>query len=296
MSCLSNSIAQSDPSLQEWIERVKTASSLAMLVLAALQLGRAVAARVVEEVLNERGQAPDQGGVCPKCGQRLESKGLKARSVLTLLGWVHWRRRVRGCPAGCEIGQVVASDEALGSQPYQQTSWEVKWLACALAVFVPFEIAAVLFGMLTGVPVCSKSIWLWVQASGYQAMERLNAQLEALTSGHSPDEEELEAGIKILPLLIGADGVMAPFRPEGGMPKGKTVWREVKVGILARLGQRITKKGKKVTELKQRRLVAVLRHRHLESAAVAGSSAARDSERAPGRLALGWSAGLLAAL
>jgi hypothetical protein len=258
MSCLSNSIAQSDPSLQEWVERVKAASSLVLLVLAALQLGRAVAVKVVEEILNERGQAPDQGGTCSRCGKKLESKGLKPRSVLTLLGWVHWRRRVRGCPDGCEIGQVVASDEALGLQPYQQTSWEVKWLACALAVFVPFEIAAVLFGMLTGVPVCSKSIWLWVQASGYQAMERLNAQLEALTSGHLPDEEEMEAGIKILPLLIGADGVMAPFRPEGGMPNGKTVWREVKVGILARLGQRITKKGKKVTELKQRRLVAVL--------------------------------------
>lgn len=221
MSCLSNSIAQSDPSLQEWIERVKTASSLAMLVLAALQLGRAVAARVVEEVLNERGQTPDQGGVCPKCGKSLESKGLKPRSVLTLLGWVHWRRRVRGCPAGCEIGQVVASDEALGLQPYQQTSWEVKWLACALAVFVPFEIAAVLFGMLTGVPVCSKSIWLWVQASERRAMERLNAQLEALSSGQLPDEEEMEAEIKSLPLLIGADGVMAPFRPAGGHAHGQ---------------------------------------------------------------------------
>ena len=143
-------------------------------------------------------------------------------------------------------------------QPYQQTSWEVKWLVCALAVFVPFEIAAKLFGMLTGVQVCSKSIWLWVQASGHEAMERLNAQLEALAGGDSPEEEEMEAGIEVLPLLIGADGVMAPFRPKDGMPDGKTVWREVKVGVLARLGQRITQKGKKVTELKQRRLVAVL--------------------------------------
>ena len=90
MSCLSNSIAQSDPSLQEWIEKVKTASSLVMLVMAALQVGRAVAVRVAEEVLNEHGQAPDKGkgGVCPKCGKSLESKGLKPRTVLTLLGLV----------------------------------------------------------------------------------------------------------------------------------------------------------------------------------------------------------------
>ena len=258
MSCLANIITQNDSSLQYLIEKLRNATSLAVLILVALQLGRAVATKVVEEILNERGQVPDQGGTCSQCGKQLESKGLKPRTVLTRLGRVHWRRRVRGCPAGCQIGQVVSSDEALGLQPYQQTSWEVKWLACALAVFVPFEIAAVLLGMLTGVQVCPKSIWLWVQESGHAAMERLNTQLAALTNGNSPDEEEMAAEIKDLPLLIGVDGVMAPFRPKGGRPDGKTVWREVKVGILARLGQRITKKGQSVTELKQRRLVAVL--------------------------------------
>jgi hypothetical protein len=140
MSCLTNSIAQNDSSLQHLIERTKNAVSLAMLILAALQLGRAVAVKVAEEILNERGQAPDKGETCPQCGKKLESNGLKPRTVLTLLGFVHWRRRVRGCPDGCKIGQVVPSDEVLGLQPYQRTSWEVKWLACALAVFVPFEI------------------------------------------------------------------------------------------------------------------------------------------------------------
>jgi hypothetical protein len=117
--------------------------------------------------------------------------------MITLIGLVKWWRRRGGCPAGCKIGQVVPMDEALGLQPYQRTSLEVKWLACALAVFVPFEIASVLLGLLTGVKVCSKSIWLWVQQSG-------------------------------------------------------------QVGILARLGERISKAGKRVPQLAQRRLVAVL--------------------------------------
>lgn len=134
----------------------------------------------------------------------------------------------------------------------------MKWLACALAVFVPFEIAAVLLEMLTGVRVCSKSIWLWVQRRGQIAMAQLNAQLEALTTGILPDEEAMEVATKALPLLIRADGVMVPFRPEDGTPKGKTIWREVKVGVLARLGQRVTKAGKQVSQLTQRRLVAVL--------------------------------------
>lgn len=258
MSCLNNSIAQSDPHLQDLVEKVNRASTLALLILAALQLGRAVAVKVVEEILNERGQAPDKRETCPKCKKRLESKGLKRREMITLIGLVQWWRRVRGCPAGCEIGQVVPSDKGLGIQPYQQTSREVRWLACALAVFVPFEIASVLLRMLTGVKVCSKSVWTWVQASGQQVMEQLEGELKALSEGTLPDEEVQEASTKALPLLIGADGVMVPFRPVKKTPKGKTIWREVKVGILARLGKRKTKKGELVSQLKQRRLVAVL--------------------------------------
>jgi hypothetical protein len=178
--------------------------------------------------------------------------------MLTLLGVVKWRRRVRGCPGRCGSEQVVPSDVALGIQPYQRTSLEVKRLSCALAVFVPFEIAAVLFKLLTGVKVESTSIWSWVQHSGQRAMTRLEAQLAALAQGNLPDEEAMPTTTKALPLLLGADGVMAPFRPKAGSAKGKTVWREVKVGILVRLGQRLPKTGQQVSQLTQRRLVAVL--------------------------------------
>jgi hypothetical protein len=149
-------------------------------------------------------------------------------------------------------------DEALGLQPYQRTSLEVKWLASAVAVFVSFETAAVLLGLLTGVQVCPKSIWLWVQEAGQRALAQVQAQLKALEGGNLPPEEPRTAESEALPLLLGADGVMVPFRPEGGQPKGKTVWREVKVAILARLSTRMNKAGQRVTRLTQRRLVAVL--------------------------------------
>jgi len=258
MSCLSNSIAQSDPFLQELVKKIRNAPSLALLILAALQLGRAVAVKVAEEVLNERGQKPTKWAACPECGKKVESKGLEPREMITLIGLVKWWRRRGGCPAGCKIGQVVPLDEALGLQPYQRISLEVKWLASALAVFVSFETAAVLLGLLTGVRVCPKSIWLWVQEAGQKAMAQLDAQLKDLEQGILPQEEAMEAHTETLPLLMGADGVMVPFRPDGGSPQGKTVWREVKVGILARLRERVTKAGKRVTQLKQRRLVAVL--------------------------------------
>jgi hypothetical protein len=151
----------------------------------------------------------------------------------------------------------VPLDEALGLAPYQRTSLEVKWLASALAVFVPFETAAVLLGLLTGVSVCPKSIWLWVQEAGQRAMEQLQVQLERLEEGDLPQEAASEVQ-RDLPLLIGADGVMAPFRPEAGSSRGKTVWREVKVGVLARLSEGVTQAGQRVSHLKQRRVVAVL--------------------------------------
>src|SRR5262249_57226934 len=53
------------------------------------------------------------------------------------------------------------------------------------------------------------------------------------------------------------DGVRVPFRPEGGQPRGKTAWHEIKVGVLARVGRHRTRSGKVVARLQQRRLVAV---------------------------------------
>ena len=70
--------------------------------------------------------------------------------------------------------------------------------------------------------------------------------------------EALAADLAAAPLILGADGVMVPFRPAGGQPTGKTRWHEIKVGVLARLGQHRTRTGKIVARLHQRRLVAVL--------------------------------------
>jgi hypothetical protein len=89
-------------------------------------------------------------------------------------------------------------------------------------------------------------------------METLQQHLHALAQGDLPAPEALAAELAAAPLILGADGVMVPFRPTGGQPTGKTRWHEVKVGGLARLGQHRTRTGKVVTRRRQRRLVAVL--------------------------------------
>ena len=253
MSCLRDSISQIEPSFQELIEAIETASTLMLLILSAWHLARALAVRLVEEVLAERSQIPTQWSDCPKCGRRLHSKGFVPRQINSLIGIIHWKRRVGRCPYGCEIGQIAPLDDALGLLPNQRTSIELQRLGCLLAIFVPFETVAALLNSLITVQVSCVSVWHWVQSAGQKAMDKLNRELADLASGQLPQLETLEEAIGMLPLLMGADGVMVPFRPESG--RGSTVWREVKVAVLARLGRR---KKSDAPQLYQRRLMSVL--------------------------------------
>jgi hypothetical protein len=257
MSCLKTSIPQVASSLQELVTVMEHASSLGVMMLVAWRLARQLAVKLVEEELTRRAQRPTEWPNCEKCGRKLESKGFVERQLTGLIGTVRWERREGRCPSRCEIGQVAPLDTELGLQPNQRTSAGLKRAACALAVFVPFEIAAVLLSLLTEVVVSPGSIWNWVQGAGQEVMNRLKRQLEALENGRMPDED-VEAAVASLPLLVGADGVMVPFRPDGGKPNGRIVWREVKVAVLARLSQRITHTGQQASQLVHRRLVAVL--------------------------------------
>lgn len=258
MLCLSDSIRHDDPDVQHGLHAVEQAQTLTELLLAAWTLARAVTVQVVESVLAQRAQRPTSWTPCPTCGKRLHSKGFVKREVTSMVGLIQWRRRVGRCPEGCEIGQVAPLDEELGLKPHQRTSVALQSLGCALAVFVPFATAARLLSWASANTVSPRAVWCWVQAAGQEAMARLEAQLEALESGEQPSAEPLEAELASVPLAIGGDGVMVPFRPQDGQALGKTKWREIKVGVLARLGQHRKRTGEVVTRLYHRRLVALL--------------------------------------
>jgi hypothetical protein len=258
MLCLHDSIRDDDPSLQFLLRAVEDAPSLTALILATWQVARVLAVHLIEAVLAERAYQPTVWPPCPACGASVRSKGFAPRQIISLFGPIQWQRRVGRCPQGCAISQVAPLDEALGVQPHQRMSGELQCLGCALAVFVPFATAARLLGWYCGSVVSSRAVWCWVQAAGHQAMVHLQEELTTVARGHDPTPESLTAEEAALPLALGADGVMVPFRPEGGKPKGKIRWREIKVGVLARLGQHRTRTGHFVTRLQQRRLVAVL--------------------------------------
>jgi hypothetical protein len=152
----------------------------------------------------------------------------------------------------------VPLDIALGIAPHQNSSDELVRLGCLFSLFVPYELAAWLLGQFSGVPVSASSLWNWVERQGSQAVAELSEQLAQQQAGTLVVPETLTEAIAALTLAVSADGVMVPMRSQAKTPKGEIVWREVKVAIFARLGERLSRTGKAVMKLKQRRLVAVL--------------------------------------
>ena len=232
--------------------------SLVAMVWAAWAFGLAIAHRFLEQELATRASLPTQWQKCPKCHCRLRSKGMRPRQIQTLVGLVHFSRRVGRCRNDCKGVMVAPLDQELGLHSYQQTSQELVKLGCLLAVFVPFDTATVLLKQLTGVSLNATTVWNWVQSMGQKAMEHLQEELALQNSGIEPLEDKRSPFLNQMPLIIGADGVMVPIRPQEKTPKGKILWREVKVAILTRLGYRLSCTGKRYSSLYHRRMVAVL--------------------------------------
>lgn len=255
---LKEQFQQKSLTLDEEISALEQANSLEKMLIAAWLIAVRLTVILVETLLEHRAEEATQWPLCKKCGERLHSKGFEDRQMNTMFGIIHWRRRVGRCPNKCVIGQVAPLDEVLQIAPYQQSCWGLQRLACTLAVFVPFEVASYLLQQSLCLLVHPTTLWNWVQSAGGCAMNQLQQELVAFQEGQTPQEDTLSEAEKLLPLLMGADGVMVPFRPEPGTPKGKTQWREVKIGIFARLQRGVSATGSAISRLCHRRVVAVL--------------------------------------
>ena len=125
MLCLSDSIRYDDPSVQQLLSTIEEAQTLTQLILAVWPLARVLAQHIVEYVLAERAQQPFAWPPCPTCGASLRSQGFAQRPLTSLVGPLHWRRRVGRWPPGGDSPQVAPFDEVLGVQPHQRTSGEL---------------------------------------------------------------------------------------------------------------------------------------------------------------------------
>lgn len=223
-----------------------------------LQLGLLFARIAVESELNTRARQQTNWPLCRHCGHRYRSKGMVSRRIKTLIGEIQWSRRVGRCPRLCPGAQCVPLDDALALVPQQRVGDGLKRLGCLLCVMMPYEQAAWVLGQWSGITVSASSLWQWVQDYGQTALSQLEAEVTAYSKRGEVVAEPLPLTVGQLPLAISADGVMVPFRPTPLSPKGKTEWREVKVGLFARLQAHLTRGGTTVTRLVHRRVVAHL--------------------------------------
>lgn len=255
------SIEQIYPDQQEWLEKcnlLTRAATLPAMVWIAMQMGLWLARGILETELKRRASLMAEWGKCQQCSSKIQSKGWRERQMETLIGKIHWQRRIGRCPKGCHGSLSVPLDEALGIAPHQGSSEELMRLGCLLSLLMPYELASWLLGQWSGLSVSSTTLWNWVQTKGKQGQADLEAQLKAQADGQIVEPEQLSEMLSALPLAIAADGVMVPFRPVANTPKGKTQWQEIKIALLARLGTRINREKETVPQLLNRRLVAVL--------------------------------------
>ena len=258
MSCLLEIISETKPEWQGMIDEMMASENLNHLLLLACHFAKLLARNLVEEILDKKGQYPQEWPTCPDCGRKVESKGRKSRQLETRIGVIRWKRSVGRCPNRCAIGQKAPMDRRLGLEANQKTELYLQRLGVLLALFVPFETSAMLLTQLLGIKVSPTSIWNWVQQHGKECMQQLELELLQLRKGELPEPEKVDTTLQNHLLLIGADGVMVPFRPHHQSPKGRTLWREVKIGILVRLQRYRTRSGSRATRLKHHRVVAVL--------------------------------------
>ena len=258
MSCLIDTIRETNPDWQTMLDELEKATTLSLLIVAAWQLARVLSVRLVEDILAQRAQVKTEWEPCQKCSKRLQSKGFKRRQIKSIIGEIRWERRLGRCSKKCRIGQVAPLDKELGLALNQKSDIGLQQVACLVAIFVPFETGAMLLKQLTGAEVSGQAIWEWVQSVGQCMMKSLAVELEALVAGELPETEAISVELAAQTLLMGADGIMVPFRPQAKTAEGKTKWREVKVAIFARLGQVRTRAGKLMPRLHRHRVTAVL--------------------------------------
>ena len=262
MPCLIDNIQCHDETLQHLVCAIESATSLSSVVAVGWQIAQRVAVLLVEEVLAHRAQQQTPWSNCPMCGKKLQSKGFAQRQLTTIIGVIHFKRRLGRCPNRCRTGMIAPLDTQLQLAKHQRSGVPLQRLACLLAVFVPFETATKLLEELISTAVSARCIWDWVQNAGQRSIETLKSQLDTFEQGKPIPLDSIDPTIEELPMLIGADGVMVPFRRRKGTPKGTTRWREVKVAIVSRFRPRRcphqNDPEQTQTELVDRRLVACL--------------------------------------
>lgn len=220
--------------LEAWEEAIRTA---------ALQAG----AQVLEELLRHVGVGRREEGVRCRCGALMDSRGVKAKSIVTLLGGVRFARSAYRCPVcgalrypGDEELDVVKTGYSPG----------VRRLVSELACDVPFKRVSHYLKAAAALAISRKDCERIAEGVGEDVARWFAAERDRLRFTEPPPRE---ASKPIETLYIEFDGTGVPVVPrerenrKGKQEDGSSKTREAKLGcVFTQTG--FTEKGRPIRD------------------------------------------------
>jgi hypothetical protein len=196
--------------------------------VAALQAG----ARVLEELLERVGVGRRTEAVRCQCGATMDSRGIKAKTIVTLLGALRFARSAYHCPAcgktrypGDEELDVVRTGYSPG----------VQRLVSDVACDVPFKRTSQLLKAAAALTICSKNCERIAEAVGETIARWFAAERDHWRVAQAPPPE---APKSIETLYIEFDGTGVPMVAhevegrKGKQEDGSAKTREAKLGCV----------------------------------------------------------------
>lgn len=191
----------------------------------------AAGAGILEELLQSVGAGRREAPVFCTCGARMQSHGLRAKQVQTLLGWVGFSRSLFACPCCGKIR--YPGDEALDIAGTSRSPG-VRRQAARLGAKETFAQTALDFKELAGIEVCRKEAERIAEEEGVR-MEAWMEKERHVLRFQAPPENPLKT---IETLYIELDGTGIPMVQEalegrkGKQPDGSAKTREAKTGCV----------------------------------------------------------------
>ena len=192
-------------------------------------------ARVLEKALNGFGAGRRDKPVLCRCGRKMRSRGLRRKTIQTLLGPVTFLRAVYECRT-CGASRVPA-DEALdvaggGFSP------GARRLMCRAGSRESFREGAEDLGLYGNFKTTAKDVERVAEATGRQIENWMQRQTGKALYHDAAGVVPPEAGPPVPVLYISYDGTGAPMRRnelagrKGKQPDGSSKTREVKLGCV----------------------------------------------------------------
>lgn len=182
-------------------------------------------AKVLEELLRNVGVGRREAGVRCRCGEEMQSGGVREKRVQTLLGWLRFERSRYQCP---RCGKVRCPGDEELDVVNTSRSPGVRRHVARLGAKEPFREAARDMAELAGVTLSRKD----AERTGQEIEGWLTRQRQALRFQEPPPPETIET------LYVEFDGTGVPMVPhevqgrKGKQKDGSAKTREAKLGCV----------------------------------------------------------------